>query len=127
MKVKHIILTTSLCVAACLSTSACANKLKEIYSLKRPIHIAEIRRIYGNLHTGHGPFLSSRQKENGKEIWFWFLPKKGVDPEQFEISFISSASVNDPDSQTIIWPNEYVGLSLEKAYENVYKDYLKIR
>ena len=129
---KYLVFFTLLILFGCSSASTVNSQIQKIDQLHKPVHLAEIKKIFGSLSVGHGSYMSVELKGNKKEMWFWFLPSEEAkseqfeeDSDQFEVSFITIGIADDPDSQQIVWPKKYVGLPLEKVSEDVYRILMK--
>lgn len=101
----------------------------KVQTLKPGAHIGDARKIYGNLQNGHGPYFWIEDTKAGKDIWLWFIPDGKDDPDQteidqFEIPFISSGKSDDPDSQSIIWPEALKGKPIAQVYKDIYKNFI---
>ena len=54
-----------------------------------------------------------------REIWFWFLAKKGVDPDDFLIAFISLEYADNPEMSKIIWPEKLINHDLKYLIKSI--------
>ncbi len=93
-------------------------------TLVRPLHVYDAKKICGKLNTGHGPYLWCALSKDGKEAWFWFIPRENVSMDEFEVAFITEGEADDPDTQEVVWPNEMRDESLDQVYKTVYKNFI---
>ena len=92
----------------------------EIESINGILMIKDVKKRFGEPKNGHGSYVW--YKSGTREIWFWFLAKKEVVPDNFLIAFITLVYPNNPEMSKIIWPDklknhdiEYVVKSIESA------------
>lgn len=91
-----------------------------------PLYVHDIKKACTQLTNGHGPYLwCAKRADEKKEAWFWFVPRKNVDSDDFEIAFITEGMTDNPDSQVVIWPKELRGKALDQVYRSVYGDVVK--
>ena len=128
---KYHLLALFILLSGCSSVVADSNPIEKIDRLHKPVHIAEIKKLFGSLSNGHGSFVWVKLKDKNNEMWFWFLPSEDAksdqfdgNPNQFEILFITIGNEDNPDSQKVVWPQKYIGQQLENVFNAAYKDLL---
>lgn len=89
----------------------------EIESIKGTLIIKDIKKRFGEPKQGNGSYVW--HKSGTREVWFWFLDKKGVDPDNFLIAFITLVYPNNPEMSKIIWPERLKNHDLKYIIKSI--------
>lgn len=116
---KHTYILSFCFLFACNVNINRSPMVEKIESIKGTLTIKDVKKRFGEPKQGNRS--SIWYKSGPREVWFWFLAKEDVNPDNFLIAFITLVYPDNPEMTKIIWPDKlkhYIHKDLTKSIES---------